>query len=66
MFFLILGASLGIGHFGNYALNTLRMEKGFRAWGSEMNLDVDAWEAGLDNFIKLDKKVKTEKKISIN
>ncbi len=28
----------GLGHFGNIALNTLRMEKGFKMWGAEMNL----------------------------
>jgi dimethylglycine dehydrogenase len=41
--------------FGTYALNALRIEKGFRAWGSEMNVDVDPFEAGLDPFIRLDK-----------
>jgi dimethylglycine dehydrogenase len=41
--------------FGTYAMNALRMEKGFRAWGSEMNVDVDPFEAGLDPFIRLDK-----------
>ena len=26
-------------------------------WGNEMNLDVDAWEAGLGSFIRMKKKV---------
>jgi len=41
--------------FGTYALNALRLEKGFRAWGSEMNVDVNPFEAGLDAFIRIDK-----------
>ena len=29
-------------------------------WGNEMNLDVDAWEAGLGSFIRMKKKVGEE------
>lgn len=41
-----------IGNFGTYALNSLRLEKGFRMWGAEMNMDCNPYEAGLDFFIK--------------
>ncbi|XP_065060512.1 dimethylglycine dehydrogenase, mitochondrial-like [Rhopilema esculentum] len=51
------GKEFGIGHFGSYAVNSMRLEKGFRLWGAEMNLDVGPYEAGLDFFIKLDKGV---------
>ena len=30
------GREYRIGDFGTYALNSLRMEKGFRAWGAEV------------------------------
>jgi len=49
------GKEFDIGHVGSYAINSLRLEKGFRLWGAEMNLDVGPYEAGLDFFIKLDK-----------
>lgn len=46
------GQKLGLAHFGTHTLNALRMEKGFKLWGSEMNLDVDALEADLGSFIR--------------
>ncbi|KAJ7335883.1 hypothetical protein JRQ81_013824 [Phrynocephalus forsythii] len=49
------GQEEGIDNFGTYALNTLRLEKGFRAWGAEMNCDTNPLEAGLKYFIKLNK-----------
>ncbi|XP_074062867.1 dimethylglycine dehydrogenase, mitochondrial isoform X3 [Macrotis lagotis] len=49
------GQDEGIDNFGTYAMNALRMEKAFRAWGSEMNCDTNPLEAGLDHFIKLNK-----------
>jgi len=30
------GQKEGIDNFGTYALNALRLEKGFRAWGAEV------------------------------
>ncbi|XP_028829755.1 dimethylglycine dehydrogenase, mitochondrial [Denticeps clupeoides] len=49
------GKEEGINNFGTYAMNSLRMEKGFRGWGAEMNCDTNPLEAGLDYFIKLNK-----------
>ncbi|XP_003464453.2 dimethylglycine dehydrogenase, mitochondrial isoform X2 [Cavia porcellus] len=49
------GQQEGIGDFGTYALNALRLEKAFRAWGLEMNCDTNPLEAGLDYFVKLNK-----------
>jgi len=43
------------GDFGAYALNSLRIEKGLPAWGSEMTVDTDPYEAGLGGFVRLDK-----------
>ncbi|XP_030092696.2 dimethylglycine dehydrogenase, mitochondrial isoform X1 [Serinus canaria] len=42
------GQKEGIDDFGTYALNALRLEKGFRAWGAEMNCDTNPLEAGLE------------------
>jgi dimethylglycine dehydrogenase len=49
------GKPLGIKLFGTYAMNSLRMEKGYRGWGSEMTNEVDMFEASMDRFIRLDK-----------
>ncbi|NP_001087085.1 dimethylglycine dehydrogenase L homeolog [Xenopus laevis] len=49
------GQEEGIDNFGTYAMNALRLEKGFRAWGAEMNCDTNPLEAGLQYFIKLNK-----------
>ncbi|XP_059500806.1 dimethylglycine dehydrogenase, mitochondrial isoform X2 [Stegostoma tigrinum] len=51
------GQEFGIDNFGAYAMNSLRLEKAFRGWGAEMNCDTNAFEAGLDYFIKLNKPV---------
>ncbi|XP_077988921.1 dimethylglycine dehydrogenase, mitochondrial-like [Glandiceps talaboti] len=53
---LAAGEPYGMGDFGTYALNSMRLEKGFRLWGSEMITDNNPLEAGLDFFIKLKKK----------
>jgi dimethylglycine dehydrogenase len=53
---LAAGKDFGIGHFGTFALDAMRIEKGFKMWGNEMNLDVDALEAGLQMFIRMKKK----------
>ncbi|XP_030598580.1 dimethylglycine dehydrogenase, mitochondrial [Archocentrus centrarchus] len=49
------GKDEGIDNFGTYAMASLRLEKGFRGWGAEMNCDTNPLEAGLDYFIKLNK-----------
>lgn len=41
--------------FGMYALNSLRIEKGYRAWKGDLSTDYTLLEAGLDRFVKLDK-----------
>jgi dimethylglycine dehydrogenase len=41
--------------FGMFALNSLRIEKGYRAWKGDLSTDYSLLEAGLDRFVKLDK-----------
>jgi len=49
------GTSLGLRDAGYYALDALRIEAGRRAWGAELGPDETPFEAGLANFVKLDK-----------
>jgi len=41
--------------FGMWALNSLRLEKGYRAWKGDLSTDYTLYQGGLDRFIKLDK-----------
>ena len=41
--------------FGMYALDSLRIEKGYRAWKGDLTTDYTLIEGGLDRFIKFDK-----------
>lgn len=43
--------------FGMYALNSMRIEKGYRAWKGDLSTDYTLLEGGLDRFIRLDKDV---------
>ncbi len=49
------GAELGVRDAGYYAIESLRLEKGYRAWGRELSPDVTPYEAGLGFAVKLDK-----------
>ncbi|HGG05063.1 MAG TPA: FAD-dependent oxidoreductase, partial [Aliiroseovarius sp.] len=41
--------------FGMYALESLRLEKGYRSWKGDLSTDYTLLEAGLDRFIRLSK-----------
>ncbi len=41
------GRELGVTNAGHYAINSLRLEKGYRAWGAELSPDDTPLEAGL-------------------
>ena len=41
--------------FGMFALNSLRIEKGYRAWKGDLSTDYSLFEGGLDRFVRLDK-----------
>jgi len=49
------GREYAIRLFGTYAMNSLRMEKAYRGWGSELTSEIDMFEAAMDRFIRLDK-----------
>jgi len=54
----LLSALMQAGHrhdaglFGAFAMNTLRLEKGYRAWGADLTSERTPLEAGLDPFVK--------------
>ncbi|HMK85433.1 MAG TPA: FAD-dependent oxidoreductase [Steroidobacteraceae bacterium] len=49
------GKSHGMRLFGTYAMNSLRMEKAYRAWGSELTNEVTLIEAGMERFVDFTK-----------
>jgi 4-methylaminobutanoate oxidase (formaldehyde-forming) len=49
------GADLGLVDAGYYALESLRLEKAYRAWGRELTPDDTPAEAGLGFAVRLDK-----------
>ncbi|HEY6597771.1 MAG TPA: FAD-dependent oxidoreductase, partial [Pseudomonadales bacterium] len=49
------GQDLGVVNAGYYAIDSLRLEKGYRAWGRELSPDINPYEAGLGFAVKLDK-----------
>ncbi|KAG6001108.1 hypothetical protein E4U21_004681 [Claviceps maximensis] len=49
------GRQYGVIAAGRSAFNSLRLEKGFRSWGSDMTTEHDPYEAGLGFAVKMDK-----------
>ena len=49
------GIPHGLADFGTYALNCLRMEKAYKAWGAELTTEITPVEARLDRFVDWDK-----------
>ncbi|MCY4547339.1 MAG: FAD-dependent oxidoreductase [Defluviicoccus sp.] len=48
------GEAWGVRDFGLYAMNALRMEKGYKAWGLELTTELTPIEGGLDRFVDFD------------
>ena len=49
------GEPHGIALFGTYAMNSLRMEKAYRAWGEELTNEVTLIAADMERFVAFDK-----------
>ena len=47
------GAEFGIGMVGMRAMESLRIEKSYRMWGSDLTRDNTPLEAGLDRFVRM-------------
>lgn len=48
------GKPLGLGHFGAYAMNSMRLEKGYRAWGADFTTERTPAETGAGAMIRSD------------
>lgn len=51
------GAEFGIGPFGAYANESMRLEKCYRHWKADLITERSPLEAGLERFVRLDKPV---------
>ena len=49
------GAEFRIGMAGMRAMESLRLEKSYRMWGSDLTPDYTPYEAGLDRFVRMNK-----------
>ncbi len=49
------GAQFGIANYGLYAVNSMRMEKGYKAWSSELTNELNMLEADMARFIDFKK-----------
>ena len=49
------GTSFGLRNAGYYAINSLRLEKAYRAWGAELSPDENPMQAGLSFAVAWDK-----------
>ena len=48
------GDPVALRPFGAYAMNSLRLEKGYRAWGADLTTERTPTEAGLDHLVRTD------------
>jgi len=46
------GEPHGIQHFGTYAMNSLRLEKAYKAWGAELTTEISLVEADMLHFAR--------------
>jgi len=49
------GGEFGIGMVGMRAMESMRIEKSYRMWGSDLTPEYTPFEAGLDRFVRMDK-----------
>jgi len=49
------GREFGISMVGMRAMESMRMEKSYRMWGSDLTTDYTPFEAGLDRFVRMNK-----------
>ena len=49
------GQAYGLKPFGMFALDSLRLEKGYRAWKQDLSTDYTILQGGLERFVKWDK-----------
>ena len=52
------GSAHNMVEFGTYAMGVMRLEKGYKAWGSELTTEITPVEADIMRFVNLDKEFK--------
>ncbi len=52
------GAEYGIVDFGSYAMNVMRIEKAYKAWGIELTTEITPVEAAIERFVDYEKDFK--------
>tara|TARA_Y100000590_G_scaffold109920_1_gene125314 strand:- start:383 stop:2803 length:2421 start_codon:yes stop_codon:yes gene_type:complete len=53
-----IGQKYSISNFGTYSMNSLRIEKAYKGWGSELTGEISLIEAGMKRFYNFNKKDK--------
>ncbi len=48
------GEPHGMVHFGSYAMNVMRVEKAYKAWGNELTTEITPIEARIERFVDFD------------
>ena len=48
------GKAFELGFYGAFAMNSMRLEMGYRAWGADLTTERTPLEAGLDHLVKTD------------
>jgi dimethylglycine dehydrogenase len=49
------GAEFGIGMAGMRAMESMRLEKSYRMWGTDLSIEYSPYESGLDRFVRMNK-----------
>jgi dimethylglycine dehydrogenase len=49
------GRALGVANYGLYAVNSMRIEKGYKAWSTELTNELNLFEADMARFFSADK-----------
>ncbi len=52
---LSAGEENGLGHFGMYAMESMRLEKGYRGWKQDLSSEYTPLTSGMDRFVRLNK-----------
>ena len=59
------GREFGIANYGLYAVNTMRIEKGYKAWSTELTNELNMLEADMQRFINFKKSDFTGKEATL-
>ena len=56
-----IAAPFGLGFYGAYAANSMRLEKGYRSWGADLTTERSPLEAGLSRFVRPEQRASLER-----